>query len=68
MQKLFRNVPLFRLMIVLLFSSTIMVACTGNDKAKTETKETVIEKKDSLPPLDTGSKSSTRPETIKNMN
>ena len=67
MQKLFRNVPLFRLMIVLVFSSTMMVACTGNE-TKTENKETVIEKKDSLPPLDTHDSSSTRPETIKNKN
>lgn len=66
MQKLFKNLSLFHLMFIMIFSMTIMVSCTGNEDAKTEKTETVIEPKDSIPPLDTNSNSSTRPESIKN--
>ena len=66
MQKLIKNAGFFRLMLVMIFSTTIMVACTSNEESKTEQKETVIEKKDSIPPLDTDSLSTTRPESIKN--
>ena len=66
MQKLFKNGSFFHLMLIVIFSITIMVSCTSNEDTKTEKTETVIEPKDSIPPLDTDSLSSTRPESIKN--
>ena len=66
MQKLFKNGPFFHLMFIMIFSMTIMVSCTSNEDTKTEKTETVIQPKDSIPPLDTNSNSSTRPESIKN--
>lgn len=50
---------------IFLLCGSIFTSCTSNDKAAKVTTTTEV-KTDSLPPVDTESNSTTRPETIKN--
>lgn len=66
MQQFFKTIQPLRWLAVILLATTIFIACESNESKKTETTVTEEVKKDSIPPLDTDSNSSTRPETIKN--
>lgn len=76
MKKTILKFHYFNLLLLLAVSSLIMVACENKkaEKVETTTTETTMpapaevkaEVKDSLPPIDTDTKSSTRPETSKN--
>lgn len=67
MQQIFKTIFPFRWMAIILLTSTIMVACNDGKTDSTNDGEMVdtMMVKDSMPPLDTDSNSSLRPETIK---
>lgn len=71
MKQIAKTLQPLRWFVVILMASTLFVACESKkEKAVETTKETSIEMKeqikDSLPLLNTNSKSVTKPETIKN--
>lgn len=70
MQQIFKTSEPLRWVGAVLLTSVLFLACNSKETKTVETKETktVIEevKKDSLPPLNTDTDNSTRPETIKN--
>lgn len=71
MKQFAKTLQPLRWFAVILLLSTLFIACESKkEKAVETTKETSIkmkeEIKDSLPPLNTNSKSVTKPETIKN--
>lgn len=73
MKKFIKRFDFLGIALVIVISSTNLVACQSTETKKVETETTVMpevqpsmEQKDSLPVLDTTAGSSTRPETIKN--
>ena len=76
MKKVITKFDFLSIIFLMAMSSLLMVACENKkaEKVETTTTETTMpapaevktEVKDSLPPLDTDTKSSTRPETSKN--
>lgn len=73
MKKFISKFDFLSIIFLLALSSLLMLACENKktEKVESTTESTMpapatVKKKDSIPPLDTDNKSSTRPETSKN--
>ncbi len=72
MKLLIKKFDLLIMALVIVFAATVMFGCQNKETKKIETKTSTMpadnnmEKKETLPPLDTDSNSTTKPETIKN--